>query len=927
MPKIPTFTTQATITDQVGSVKSNIQMSLDQTIGNVLAPVTKEIVKHRVQQKDFENKTEALRLENDFNREMQDVYTEAGNLENNDQAQAIVKNKSNALIQKYNGLASNKNSQTLFNQYALAEVQKGIFRTSTKVQQNTLIALDTLVQDKKSKLMLTALDVKGGFDYNVLGRDIENLYTINYKGKVSDAVLGRMIAGIPNEIKYLEAEKMISSNPREALRMLKNEKDFEGLNYKSRVSLIEKASNTLAPIVQAQWRAHTEAIQDGQDVEPFDLEMVSEIFPEETANAMIQQESIYRDTSDNVKIIHASSQKDVNQITQEIIDEAKETNLYDKAKDIEKFYNSILAQRSEDIKKDPAEYVIRTDKEIKSLVEKLESETNDEMKASLSKELAVKIMKKQTDIGIKTSNQKVMTNGMASQFISDYKQAAKDKNVNLQDAMLQGLVVKYGDLEDEAFSQLMNSGLPQGAKFISSNFATQEDKMKFLSLDNPDVITDIKQSLKDMGNTDETFDKMRVAIRQHPDFKDLENIIKRNVPFDPSDEIPIIADVIEFLAGYGSLEYTNGNVKTFKAASENAVQLFTKNFEIEDTYYYPKTFIDSNTGRQIVPKKIERNKLMMETIKNNYLSKLNLSTFSSKKEDITNEELTEKMKFQMKENGEWRNSPDGKGFVFGIVLSGNSFGVVEDQNGDPLFFPADYNGDTVPGFDIVVDLDIESKIQQSRGYFGYQEKMNEKDFSLGKRPSEVPEGAFGDTIGIPNMNAEASEMTIMNNDQIVKNWSTLYQTSNDPEKEQRAKDILNKNYTVPDEAKNSIAIASKIFENDKGLTQTQLMQYGSAIGQIESEYKYKRQGLKTVDDGLGVARSYWQIEPTTALSLFKNSSAIFGKKFKKEFSNKYGKNPIKYLASLSEEQMSQLLESDSDLAATVALGVIVNRIK
>ena len=28
----------------------------------------------------------------------------------------------------------------------------------------------------------------------------------------------------------------------------------------------------------------------------------------------------------------------------------------------------------------------------------------------------------------------------------------------------------------------------------------------------------------------------------------------------------------------------------------------------------------------------------------------------------------------MREHGEWRNSPDGKGFVFGIVLSGNSFG-------------------------------------------------------------------------------------------------------------------------------------------------------------------------------------------------------------------------------------------------------------
>jgi hypothetical protein len=36
---------------------------------------------------------------------------------------------------------------------------------------------------------------------------------------------------------------------------------------------------------------------------------------------------------------------------------------------------------------------------------------------------------------------------------------------------------------------------------------------------------------------------------------------------------------------------------------------------------------------------------------------------------------------------------------------------------------------------------------------------------------------------------------------------------------------------------------------------------------------------------------------------------------------------VKYLASLSEEQMSSLLETDSDLAAIMALGVIVNRIK
>jgi hypothetical protein len=746
MPKIPTFTTQATITEQVGSVKSNIQMSLDQTIGATLAPLTKELVDYKVKQKDFENKTEALKLENDFIRDMQSVYDEAGNLQNEEQAQSILKNKSNTLIQKYSNLASNKNTQILFNNYALSEVQKGIARTSTAVQKNTLIALDTLVNDKKSRLMITALDTKGGFDYDVLGQDLENLYSTHYKGKVSDAILNRMILGIPNEIKFLEAEKKISSNPREALRMLKDEKSFDGLTYESRKTLIGKAKKTLIPLIETQWRSHVEQINDGQDVEPFDLDLVSEVLPEEAANAMIQQESIFRDTADNVKVILRSNEKEVLEVAQGFIDEAKEMHLYDKAKDIEKFYNSVVAQRAEDIKKDPVEYIIRTNTEIKNLVEELDNEQNDERSSVLSKELSVKIMEAQTNIGVKTTNQKVMTNSASSQFINNYKQAAKDKNVDLQEAMLRSLTTKYGELEDEALSQLMLDGLPQGAKFVSAGFATQEDKMKFLSLDDPDVLKDLKQNLKDMGDSEISFQKMRTAIRQSSEFRDMENIIKRNVPFDASDTVPEIEDIVEFLAGYGANEFYNGDVKTFDAAAKKATEMFTKNFDIQDTYYYPKNFIDSTTGKTIVPAKVERNKEMMELIKNNYLSEIDLNTFSSKKEGITNEQLTEKMLYQMKENGEWRNTPDGKGFVFGIVLSGNSFGIVEDKNGNPLYFPADYDGDTVPGTNIEIDFGIETKKEQSRGYFGYQEKMTEKDFTLGKRPSEVPEETFTDLV-------------------------------------------------------------------------------------------------------------------------------------------------------------------------------------
>ena len=746
MPKIPTFTTEARPTAEVGSIKSNIQMSLDQTIGSTLAPITKQIVDHKIKQKDFENKTEALKLENDFITDMQKVYDEANILENEDQAQSIVKNKSTMLIQKYSNLASNKNSKTLFNQYALSEVQKGIFRTSNKVRENTLVSLDNQVTQKVEKLMTTAMLQKDGLDYQVLEQDLKNVYITNYQGKISNALLTKIVNEVPDKVKVFEVDQMISKDPRGTLEMLKDEKQFVGLTSNSRGKLIKQAQNTLAPIVQAQWKSHVEQINDGQDVEPFDLDLVKEVLPEEAANAMIQQESIFRDTADNVKVILRSKEDVVFEVTQGFIDEAKEMHLYDKAKDIKKFYDSVLAQRREDITKDPVEYTIRTNPEIKSLVQELENEQDDNISARLSKELAVKIMEAQTNIGIKKINQKVMTKSMSSQFINNYKEAAKEKNVNLQEAMLQGLATKYGELENDALAQLMLEGLPQGARMISVGFATQEDKLKFLSLDDPEIVKDLTQNLKDMGDTDVSFQKMRTAIRQSSDFKDIENMIKRNVPFDPSDEIPVIEDVVEFLAKYGANEFLNGDVKTFNAAAEKAANFFTKNFEIEDTYYYPKTLIDSTTGKTIVPKKIERNKQMMEVIKDNYLSKLDLRYFSSKKENITNQELTEKMQYNMREHGEWRNSPDGKGFLFGIVLSGNSFGVVEDKNGNPLFFPADYDGDTVPGFDIKVDLDIEAKKQQARGYLGIQEKMNEKDFALGKRPSEVSEEAFTDII-------------------------------------------------------------------------------------------------------------------------------------------------------------------------------------
>ena len=169
----------------------------------------------------------------------------------------------------------------------------------------------------------------------------------------------------------------------------------------------------------------------------------------------------------------------------------------------------------------------------------------------------------------------------------------------------------------------------------------------------------------------------------------------------------------------------------------------------------------------------------------------------------------------------------------------------------------------------------------------------------------------------------ANKKTTLKNEEIVNTWGTTYQTTNDPKKNARALKAISDTYNIPTEAQNSIQSIVPIFVGDKGFTSQELTELANAIGQIESGYKTK------VQIGGGPARSYWQVEPTTALSLLNNSSAIFGPKFEKVFSN-YATNEmtaVQYLSKLNNKKMSELLESDSNLAVAMALGKIVNRKK
>ncbi len=683
MPKIPTFTTEATITGEVGSVKSNIQMSLDQTIGSALAPVTKEIVQHAVKKKDFENKTEALRLENDFIRDMQDVYTEAGNLENDDQAQSIVKNKSNMLIQKYSGLATNNNSRTLFNQYALSEVQKGIFRTSTAVERNTLIALDTLVSEKKSKLMITALDMKDGFDYEVLGADLEDLYTINYKGKVPDAVLSKMISGIPNEIKFLEADKMISEYPRKALSMLMNEKDFQGLNYDSRKQLIEKAKVTIAPMIKDEYDDHLAKIAVGKE-SFFDMNTASLVLPVNKVNKMIAEETFAKDRTTNNAILLNTPLSLTEEVADGQIKEFYELHGEVKGNENKTYVKGIVAGKKKALKEDAVGFIKEFDTEVELAYQELESETDPKLIKDKKTKLIDLLINKQRDLEVEKI--RVASNAEMQQIIT----TLTDPEISAEDKINLEMFTKnmYGDNNmSKVLNHLSDLKIPQDyITALSTNSVPLKKDIYSSSTQNLETLESLVRSGMKDGDKFNTIEK---AIAKELD--DFKNVIYAQG--EGSVSSTAYAANIQKTIYKSALYRIETKNMTIDQAVKSASQEFLKDYRIgaDENYLIASDVNGEKTNQILLEQKVEAVLLEIET-NEEYVDKfmgedgyMHFAKLAGV-ENLTEEKVRDRILSNIQNHSKMLNNSDMTGFVVYTEFANGATHPIVNANGDKIEF-------------------------------------------------------------------------------------------------------------------------------------------------------------------------------------------------------------------------------------------------
>ena len=238
MPKIPTFQAKGSI-EQLQGTTTNIQMGLNNTLANALSPITDMVVNNKIQQNDTQNRTEALRLGNKFNQELNNIETETvnGSLgENLQLANESYTQKTNAIISKYKSEATNNFSRTMFENNALSAVRRGTFRIGTQIEKNINKTLILQVDQGVTSLMTQALyndsslnpvnefGMSGevnAFDAGTLTTNIAKLYTDAFSGRIPNASLNKMVSDIPSVVQGFKANKDIYSNPSVAYTELK----------------------------------------------------------------------------------------------------------------------------------------------------------------------------------------------------------------------------------------------------------------------------------------------------------------------------------------------------------------------------------------------------------------------------------------------------------------------------------------------------------------------------------------------------------------------------------------------------------------------------------------------------------------------------------------------------------------------------------
>ncbi len=697
MAKIPTFTSQGELTTQTGSVQTNIQMGLDQNLASALSPITKKIVDYKVKEKNVQNKTEALELENQAIVELNGYVQEASNLKDADAANKYLMEKSKIVRTKYANKASNSNVKTLFSNNYLLEEQKKVYAVDNAVHKNLINSRLLLSNAKEERVLSDALySEDNALALSTLETDLTAIYKSDFDdGIINIAEYESRVADIPNKIDYFKAKKDSINDPVGTFAKL-SKGEYENLTIKTRENLLKEIRLEAVPILQEDMKNYIIGLENGIDVD-VNKEAIKEVFGTKAYTNFLETEQNTIRVGETKAVLMNSKIGE----EQAILDgfNLDSGNLAQDLEYKQKLINA-LADKNKLIEEDAATLIIQSNKTVQGYYTEYQNEPEGENKQRLFKKYMNSVVQAQIDMGIDSSLIKAIPEKFAKSLVKDYQSQDPQGKMNY----LRGLEEQYGEQYGLLLNQLTANGLPVTAKLVS--YLGDEDvATQIMSIDTPEekkILDDfIKKSDLNKNEIErEVFDAMK-ELRDVVMFSNKMNTTRAN------KEMNDIEEIITYVA----INKISSGTKQ-KDAVEQATSYVMSKFKFagadsmigdgsQNTYFIPKIYNNStlsNGQMNLIERKAT-------AIKEKHLEDFDMFSFQSEFEDDS-KELDKEMLAQAKENGVWVNNADGSGIVFAIPFADGSLALVENKKGELLELKFDDGSHLLPTTNIRIELEI-----------------------------------------------------------------------------------------------------------------------------------------------------------------------------------------------------------------------------
>jgi hypothetical protein len=703
MPKIPTFTSEARPTANVGSAKSNLQIPLSQTVANAVSPITDFVVKKAVQANDTQNRTEALRLGNEFTRELQTVEDYIANDSvlgvNKEAANAYYKEQTNSLINKYKLESTNNASQTLFENNALSAVNRGMFRIDNTVEKNVFLDLQNQVDEQEKSLLTQALfnnrdenivDEFGmagkvnAFDYATLQTNLTKLYTDAFTGKIPAPQLNEMIANIPALVQGFQANKDIYDKPSFAYEELKkgeNSLAYPDLNFDQRTKLIKKVETLMVQPLKKEFNNVIFSLQDKGTEQPFDFNFAKKILKANDYNELITN---YDLAKANAKDVQEINKLPLSEIKSYIDNKNYNTDAYTGGADRvtqSKLKQGLIKAQENRIKKmntDPVKFLIETNNNIAELTNDYIEEDNPDIKKANRLILTNALIDEQIRMEVSQNNIKILTKQEATQI----KKVLLDSTQSIEKkiSFIDSLPLVYGvENMNKIQLQLQQEKLPVPYLTIMSTNSTalKEDILKGTSTDNLEKL--VLPRLKSGETRTTLLGYVATAMKD----SGYESVIYSQPDGSVNQDDFILA--LQDTLYQATLSRINRDKVGAKEAAKSVVSDFTADYQIDSslTYMIPID-INGEFVNQGFVKAINDNILLaiQDVSEGNYIDRfhgadgyMHYATFANV-EGLTEEMVKEKITSTIRNTAQWLMSADGTGAVLYAEFANGTIPIV-----------------------------------------------------------------------------------------------------------------------------------------------------------------------------------------------------------------------------------------------------------